>query len=78
MSEAVHYVAWGQQPDIQVFCDEAWTQPGWGQTRDEDGPWRTDETPPRLYTFEKGEVTCSACLNKIALACPRREAGERG
>ena len=66
----VHYCAWAQQPDIQIFCDGTYTQPGWGpqHKEEEEGPWTTDEKPSRLYAFEKGQVTCPACLEKLEQA----------
>jgi hypothetical protein len=69
MTAPVHYVAWAQQPDIQIYCDNAWTTPGWGEPLDVlggEGPvWVTDETPARSYTFDEECVTCPQCLTKM-------------
>lgn len=65
MSDPVHYCAWAQQPDIQIFCDEACTTPDVGAPLRKPPIFVTEEKPPRLYTFHTVFVTCAACLEKM-------------
>ena len=62
---AVHYVAWAQQPDIQIYCDEAFTIPDVSSPLRKAPVFVTQEQPPRLYTFHDPFVTCTLCLTKM-------------
>lgn len=66
----VHYVAWAQQPDIQLFCSQAWTTPAWGPPGTHQPPvFKADNG--EHYTFTRGHVTCEACVKKLWEAAKR-------
>jgi hypothetical protein len=65
MTDTIHLCCWGDQPDIQIYCDESWTTPKWGGSppdRPNLNLYLSDDD--RWYTFTKELITCSACINK--------------
>lgn len=55
----MHLVTEARQPDLQILCDQSWTQPGWNQRHPHGPVFMT--TDGRAYTFDPHCVTCAAC-----------------
>lgn len=65
-AEPIHYVAWASQPDVQIYCDGAFTTPSLSERPLNKAPiFYTSETPERAYTFARKLVTCEACRERI-------------
>ena len=61
----VHLCNYSSQPDIQIWCDDSWSEPAWNATSGlTDNPKVYESDDGRLYTFDLGETTCAKCLAK--------------
>jgi hypothetical protein len=62
VSAPVHLSDEASQPHVRIACDGSWDTPKWsGQPEGlPDGVYLRDDG--RLYAFERGAVTCPACL----------------
>jgi len=59
----IHWVGWASQPDLQIWCDESFTTPSYGNAgTDVPNVYRTADD--RLYTFDCALATCAACKRK--------------
>lgn len=68
--QPIHYCGYAQQPDIQIFCTQAWDTPAWGSEAETntgiEKVYFADEEG--LYTFSESRVTCQHCLESMKIA----------
>ena len=66
IKEPIHLSDYASQPDIRIFCTQAWTTPKWAghgkRVGLPKGVYHAD--PDELYPFEDENVTCLDCKKK--------------